>query len=366
MKKRIHYTRNIIINSEKRLIILTSDLTRENNIFLKEDIEQLLISRKSSLEALLKTIKNFQDDFFSKENKANKLKLTKELLTLLKNNLTVMKEEKMKQFDSLKNLNEKDKKRIQGNLFQDNENEMNYNFNDDLHSSYIKQKNELSLLNFQIQNEIEKIKIMIDIKNKIYLYVKHISFYLNLYREIYCNINKQDSETVSEILKSIRTSIKNEFISNVKEKMETDLEINAVKFKIQFIKDNLINYKLEGNKKYIKQEEITFSKNVLKRPSNNLAKKHLSIDDVMTDNFYRNKLIDLFLKNKDILNNDKNRINNYFNINVNINLGCNKNNCSSSSLENEDDQAKIELDENNSIDESSSQKEEGVKDDNRD
>ena len=111
MKKRIHYTRNIIINSEKRLIILNSDLTRENNIFLKEDIEQLLISRKSSLEALLKTIKNFQDDFFSKENKANKLKLTKELVTLLKNNLTVMKEEKMKQFVSLKNLNEKEKKK---------------------------------------------------------------------------------------------------------------------------------------------------------------------------------------------------------------------------------------------------------------
>ena len=235
---------------------------------------------------------------------------------------------------------------------------------------------------------------MTDIKNKIYLYVKHISFYLNLYREIYCNINKQDSETVSEILKSIRTSIKNEFISNVKEKMETDLEINAVKFKIQFIKDNLINDKLEGDKKYIKPEEIiyeetrekdhsiitgknkrnsyagihkiTFSKNILKRPSNNLTKKHLSIDDVMADNFYRNKLIDLFIKNKDNLNNDKNRINNYFNINVNINLGCNKNNCSTSSLENEDDQAKIELDENNSIDESSSQREEDVKDNNRD
>ena len=305
-----------------------------------------------------------------------------------------MKEEKMKQFDSLKNLNEKDKKRIQGNLFQDNENKMNYSSNDDLHSSYIKQKNELSLLNFQIQNEIEKTKIMTDIKNKIYLYVKHISFYLNLYREIYCNINKQDSETVSEILKSIRTSIKDEFISNVKEKMETDLEINAVKFKIQFIKDNLINDKLEGDKKYIKPEEIiyeetrendhsvitgknkrnsyagihkiTFSKNIVKRPSNNLAKKHLSIDDVMADNFYRNKLIDLFIKNKDNLNNDKNRINNYFNINVNINLGCNKNNCSTSSLENEDDQAKIELDEKNSIDESSSQREEDVKDNNRD
>ena len=199
-------------------------------------------------------------------------------------------------------------------------------YNNDLYSSYIKQKSELNLLNFQIENEIEKTNVMIDIKNKFYLYVKYISFYLNLNREIYCNNNKEDLETISEFLKYIKTSIKNEFISKVNEKMETDLEINALKFKIKYLADNMINNKLKGHKKYIKSEEIiyeetkenehslitdkgkrntyegtnkfTFSKNILKQTSNNLAKKHLSIDDVMTNNFYRNKLIDFFLKIK--------------------------------------------------------------------
>ena len=392
MKKRIfHYTHNGIISSENRNIILTSNLTKENKDFVKEEIEKILINRKSSLEALLRIIKSFQVDYFSKEKKTNKLKLIKKLLTLLQNNLTIMKNKKTKQFDSLKTTNEKDKKIIQRNLFQENENKMN--FNNDLYSSYIKQKSELNLLNFQIENEIEKTNVMIDIKNKFYLYVKYISFYLNLNREIYCNNNKEDLETISEFLKYIKTSIKNEFISKVNEKMETDLEINALKFKIKYLTDNIINNKLEGYKKYIQTEQIiyeetkenehslitdknkrnsyeginkiTFNKNILKQTSNNLAKKHLSIDDVMTNNFYRNKLIDLFLKNKEILNNNKNKINNYFNINVNINLGGNKNSCSTSSLENVEDQAKIELGENNLIVELSDKMEEDVKDSNR-
>ena len=325
MKKRIfHYTRNEIITSENRNIILTSNLTKENKDFVKEEIEKILINRKSSLEALLKIIKSFQVDYFSKDKKTNNIKLIKKLLTLLQNNLTIMKNKKMKQFDSLITSNEKDKNIMQRKLFQENENKMIYN--NDLYSSYIKQKSELNLLNFQIENEIEKTNVMIDIKNKFYLYVKYISFYLNLNREIYCNNNKEDLETISEFLKYIKTSIKNEFISKVNEKMETDLEINALKFKIKYLADNMINNKLKGHKKYIKSEEIiyeetkenehslitdkgkrntyegtnkfTFSKNILKQTSNNLAKKHLSIDDVMTNNFYRNKLIDFFLKIK--------------------------------------------------------------------
>ena len=105
---------------------------------------------------------------------------------------------------------------------------------------------------------------------------------------------------------------------------------------------------------------------MLKRPSNNLAKRHLSIDAVMEDNFYRNKLFNLFLKHNEILNNNQNQINNFVNINVNINLGNNRHNCSTSSIEDEDeygskdDQVKIELDENNSIKESSGQTEEDL------
>ena len=392
MKKQIYISNNEKMSTEYRNIIENTNITKENNIFKKEEIEQILTNHKSSLTKLFSTLKNFQNDYFSRETNTNKINLLKKSLTKLHSNLTSMKKEKMKQLHILETTNENEKSNIQKSLFPDNEN--NTNDTDDLYTSFIRQKNDLKALNFKIQNEIEKTRIIIEIKNKIYSYIKHIPFYLNLNRDIYCKINKEDTEKVSEILKNIRNSVKNTFISTVKEKMETDLEINSVKFKIKFIKDNITNNKLDGNKRYIEPEEIiyeetkennqsitneknkrsscasinkiTFSKNVLKRPSNNLAKRHLSIDAVMEDNFYRNKLFNLFLKNNEIMGNNKNQINNFVNINVNINLGYNKHNCSTSSLENEDDneskddQAKIELDESNSINESSNQTEEDI------
>ena len=392
MKKQIYISNNEKMSTEYRNIIENTNITKENNIFKKEEIEQILTNHKSSLTKLFSTLKNFQNDYFSRETNTNKINLLKKSLTKLHSNLTSIKKEKMKQLHILETTNENEKSTIQKSLYPDNEN--NTNDTDDLYTSFIRQKNDLKALNFKIQNEIEKTRIIIEIKNKIYSYIKHIPFYLNLNRDIYCKINKEDTEKVSEILKNIRNSVKNTFISTVKEKMETDLEINSVKFKIKFIKDNITNNKLDGNKRYIEPEEIiyeetkennqsvtneknkrsscasinkiTFSKNVLKRPSNNLAKRHLSIDAVMEDNFYRNKLFNLFLKNNEIMGNNKNQINNFVNINVNINLGYNKHNCSTSSLENEDDneskddQAKIELDESNSINESSNQTEEDI------
>jgi hypothetical protein len=396
MKKQIYISNNEKMSTEYRNIIENTNITKENNIFKKEEIEQILTNHKSSLTKLFSTLKNFQNDYFSKETNTNKINLLKKSLTKLHSNLTSIKKEKMKQLHILETTNENEKSTIQKSLFPDNEN--NTNDTDDLYTSFIRQKNDLKALNFKIQNEIEKTRIIIEIKNKIYSYIKHIPFYLNLNRDIYCKINKEDTEKVSEILKNIRNSVKNTFISTVKEKMETDLEINSVKFKIKLIKDNITNNKLDGNKRYIEPEEIiyeetkennqsitneknkrsscasinkiTFSKNVLKRPSNNLAKRHLSIDAVMEDNFYRNKLFNLFLKNNEIMGNNKNQINNFVNINVNINLGYNKHNCSTSSLENEDDndskddQAKIELDESNSINESSNQTGEKINDNN--
>lgn len=395
MKKQIYISNNEKMSTEYRNIIENTNITKENNIFKKEEIEQILTNHKSSLTKLFSTLKNFQNDYFSKETNTNKINLKKSL-TKLQSNLISMKKEKKKQLHILETTNENEKSTIQKSVFPDNEN--NTNDTDDLYTSFIRQKNDLKALNFKIQNEIEKTRIIIEIKNKIYSYIKHIPFYLNLNRDIYCKINKEDTEKVSEILKNIRNSVKNTFISTVKEKMETDLEINSVKFKIKFIKDNITNNKLDGNKRYIEPEEIiyeetkennqsitneknkrsscasinkiTFSKNVLKRPSNNLAKRHLSIDAVMEDNFYRNKLFNLFLKNNEIMGNNKNQINNFVNINVNINLGYNKHNCSTSSLENEDDndskddQAKIELDESNSINESSNQTGEEINDNN--
>ena len=81
------------------------------------------------------------------------------------------------------------------------------------------------------------------------------------------------------------------------------------------------------------------------------------------------EIFDLCLKNNEIVNN--NQINNFYNINVNINLGCNKHNLSSSSssesednYESKDEQAKIEFDGIDSINESDNKTEEDIKDNN--
>ena len=376
--------------SENRNIFTSTHLTIEKDFIKEEGLEQILENYKSSLLALFRPIKTFQNDYFSRENKSNKIKILKKSLNTLKESLAKMNREKTRQYNALKVAKEDSIMRKQEILFPENDND-NKNYEYDLCSSYIKKKIELNYINFQLENEIQKTDILIGIKNKTYLYLKHITFYLNLNREIFCKINQEDTETVSEILKNIRTLVKNEFISVVKEKMETDLEIDSVTSKIKTMNDNIIKYK-KGDNKYVNEDEIIyedtkennktliannqnkrntcaninkigFNKNLLKRPSNNLAKKHLSIDEALEDNFYRNKILELFLKNNDFMNNNINQINNFLNINVNINLGNNKYNCSSSSSENEEG-CKNNQNVNISSDISSNKSEEEIKENN--
>ena len=389
MKKRNQIGIEEKMASENRNIFTSAHLTIEKDFIKEEGLEQILENYKSSLLALFKPIKTFQNDYFSRENKSNKIKILKKSLNTLKESLAKMNREKTRQYNALKVAKEDSIMRKQEILFPENDND-NKNYEYDLCSSYIKKKIELNYINFQLENEIQKTDILIGIKNKTYLYLKHITFYLNLNREIFCKIDQEDTEIVSEILKNIRTLVKNEFISVVKEKMETDLEIDSVTSKIKTMNDNIIKYK-KGDNKYVNEDEIIyedtkehnktliannqnkrnscaninkigFNKNLLKRPSNNLAKKHLSIDEALEDNFYRNKILELFLKNNDFMNNNINQINNFLNINVNINLGNNKYTCSSSS-ENEEG-CKNNQNVNNSSDTSSNKSEEEIKENN--
>ena len=387
MKKRNKFVVEEKLNSENRNIFTIANSTIENTFIKEKDLEQMLENHKSSLLSLFKSIKIFQNDYFSRENNSNKIKFLKKSLNILKENLSRIEKEKMKQFNALKVAKEDSIMRKQEILFPENEDNNIVNYEYDLSSSYIKKKIELNCINFQLQNEIEKTDILIGIKNKTYLYLKLITFYLNLNREIFCKNNQEDTETVSEILKKIQTLVKNQFISIVKEKMETDLEIDSVTSKIKVINDNKRKYK-NGNNKYVKQDEIIYedpkehnrtlvnnqnkrntysghnkissNKNLFKTPSNNLTKKHLSIDEALENNLHRNKILELFLKNNDIMNNKINQINNFLNINVNINFGNNKYNCSSSSSENDED-SKYNQNVNNNSDISSNHSEEEIK-----
>ena len=375
-------------------IILKENLDKINYMPKKKETENILFNHKCSLEVLLDMIKNFQKDYISKVNEANKNKIniSKKMITLFRENLSLMETEKIKKFNYIKEKNENNKKQIQKILFlSETKNiEMNNNvqFKDDLNSfSYIQKKNELNLINFQIENEINKTDFVIEQKNQIYLCAQTIPIYLDKNREIFCNINYENIEKISNILNSITKNVREKFISTVKEKTKTDLEINAIKFELESIKDNLSFDELKGEKNYIDSDDIIYEEskennktiitnkskrnsrvslnktNINQKPSKipslkNNVEKRFSIDSLMKDINYPNNILSLFHKN----NENKNQINNYLNMNINVNVninnhGIHKFNYSTSSLSEEndnkskdyEDQFEINLDENNKI-----------------
>ena len=370
----MHLSYNERFSSKNINIFLNDNLIKEDDALNNKEKEQILFTRKSSLEVLFNLIKSFQNDYFSKRKEINKIKYSKKMITSLMNDLFLMKTEKEKQFDYLKIKKENNKKRIQDILFSENQTKKvnNIEINDILHFSYVNKKKELKLINFQIENEIQKTKFIIEQKNEMYLYLKAIPFILDTNQEKFCNINYENLENISGILKDYRTSIKNKFISIVKDKIQIESEINALKEKI---KNTNLN---SNNKKYVETEEIIYeetkennktlitnqskrnsyaslnklnnNKKVLNNSSKNVIKKHLSIDALMKDSIYRN-IFPLY---------QKNQINNFLNMNINVNINVsngvfykNKNNLSSSLDEGNDynsedfeEQYEIDLDDN--------------------
>ena len=396
MRKKISIFRsyNNRMSLKNKDIILKENLDKINYMPKKKETENILFNHKCSLEVLLDMIKNFQKDYISKVNEANKNKIniSKKMITLFRENLALMETEKIKKFNYIKEKNENNKKQIQKILFvSETKNiEMNNNvqFKDDSNSfSYIQKKNELNLINFQIENEINKTDFVIEQKNQIYLCAQTIPIYLDKNREIFCNINYENIEKISNILNSITKNVREKFISTVKEKTKTDLEINAIKFELESIKDNLSFDELKGEKNYIDSDDIIYEEskennktiitnkskrnsrvslnktNINQKPSKipslkNNVEKRFSIDSLMKDINYPNNILSLFHKN----NENKNQINNYLNMNINVNVninnhGIHKFNYSTSSLSEEndnkskdyEDQFEINLDENNKI-----------------
>ena len=396
MRKKISIFRsyNNRMSLKNKDIILKENLDKINYMPKKKEAENILFNHKCSLEVLLDMIKNFQNDYILKVNEANKNKIniSKKMITLFRENLSLMETEKIKKFNYIKEKNENNKKQIQKILFlSETKNiEMNNNvqFKDDSNSfSYIQKKNELNLINFQIENEINKTDFVIEQKNQIYLCAQTIPIYLDKNREIFCNINYENIEKISNILNSITKNVREKFISTVKEKTKTDLEINAIKFELESIKDNLSFDELKGEKNYIDSDDIIYEEskennktiitnkskrnsrvslnktNIHQKPSKipslkNNVEKRFSIDSLMKDINYPNNILSLFHKN----NENKNQINNYLNMNINVNVNINNNgihkfNYSTSSLSEKndnkskdyEDQFEINLDENNKI-----------------
>ena len=317
--------------------------------------KQILFNHKSSLETLLNIIKNSQLEYLSKDKNKN----TKQMLKILKENLNLMLKEKNKKINYIKNKNEIIKNKLQNVLFPDSNDSTHIGYNNKIINNNISYNsfseiNQLQLLNFQIQNEIDKTKFLIEQKLQYHSLVKSIPFFFHLYY----NNNLQTNKKVTKYLKEIIREVRNEFIKVVKEKMNKEFEINGLIFNINYLKDNIDSYKINSYKKYINSEDIIQeesreytksmittqskrnsisninNKNLMKNKSNiningsntnynNNNKKKRIIKDKLQNNsiFYTHKI------NKDILtDNNKTSIKNYLNMNINVNINLNNNN----------------------------------------
>ena len=148
-------------NDNYRCETAPSTYSSESHVFTKK--EEFLYSHKSSLEILLSAIKKAQISYLSNISNKNEIKINikhlKELLTELKENLNSMHKEQNSKVNYFQTQLSKQKSSIQKELFFENKNNKS-NKNKIKFSPFQNLKTEieqLKILNFQAQNEIESI-----------------------------------------------------------------------------------------------------------------------------------------------------------------------------------------------------------------
>ena len=352
MKGQINFnlSQRLTLKRRKPLFKITPN---KDTIYNKE---QILINHKTSLESTLYLIKIFQLDFLSKQIKNDTIKMLKSL----RNNLSSMLEEKNKTYKYIKNKNDILKKKYKNVLFSPtniDKNKYDINIEDEKIYYMIFEKKQLNLLNFQIENEIKKTESLIEQKDQINSYIRSIPFFFEANREIFCNNNYDTFIKITNLLNDKIRGVRNHFIDKVKEKMKVELEINGISLQINYIKDNIEDYKFTGCKKYIETEDIIqedskeYSKTIMTNQSkvntissnNNkiIIKKRNSINRRNSNHKFTNKKKERIIKNNiqkknilyankinsNILNDVNNKIvNNYLNMNINVNINVNNNN----------------------------------------
>ena len=356
---------------------------RKGSSFDKE--KQILFNHKSSLEALLYMIKNIQLEYLLKLN--IKKQRIKQILIILIDKLNLMLQEKNKIFNHVKMKNEKSKKKLQNILFPcskdlkkieyilQNSNYFNNNNIKTNSTNIIFEKNQLELLNFQINNEIEKTNFLIEQKIQMSSFLKSYPIFLEVIQKIYCNNKNENINKVSELLKEIVTNVRKDFINIVKEKMEKESEIKEISFQIENIKDIIEDYKLKGCKKYIETKDIipedlkeciettiitsqskrnSIISNNTKNNQNNQKQRKIKDKDILDKN--KNYLLDKNKITKDIFNDkNNNKVNNYLNMNINVHININNNNyihkfyLDKNTTKEEKEQYEMELNEKNKI-----------------
>ena len=282
-----------------------------NNLYIKENI---LFNDKSSKKLLLSQIKDTLSFLLSKQNnvlsasKNKKGEYFKNILNELKQKLTQMMQKKEMVANYLVNKNKIKKKFLQ----KKGKKEMNNIPKNEI--------NALKILNFTIENEIEKINSLINFKNNLTKYLKKLNIDDDNYEDYHFNQN-ENSKEINDI-----------FISDLKDAKE---KLNTIEMKGIILNSIIKDYNKEVNqlKQIIKVrniispndiifEETSENKMVITNDNDNDSNDDNNISTINNYNYDNSFLV----KNEfDYLNNNINiNINSYqkndMNYGMNINL----------------------------------------------
>lgn len=251
----------------------------------KESDDQPFLQR-NSLETLLDLIKNTQLEYLSflndkdknlddKIEKKKSVKLTKDLLVSLKNDLNTIQKEKLKILDIAKSQKIKNEK-----SFLENQN--NINIKNDI--------GQLRDMNFIYENEIEKIESLIESKNNYMYLIKSYDCFLELYEEHNCLPIKSQEEIENLFIKE-SIEAKNTLTGTQKELLKTEKKIDKLKKKINSLKIMLdknkkIDYNNNDTIKEDPKEYISSINNEINTQTKSQHKKKVNFTiDIKDNNF---------------------------------------------------------------------------------
>ena len=314
-KKEIKFCKKLQLSNDNEFLSVDSRI--------KNKKKDSLFSQKASLQKLLKQIKICLLDYMSNKSTKNKNKETKEILSLFKDNLNKMLQDKNKIYNNYKKekQNKIKKKPMTDRKYlkteQDKYDNLNHNkvMNDEklLHTEI----SQLKLLNFLIENEIKSTDFLIGQNNQVNLFIKTNPIYIFENNEVYCKNNNENISIVSDLLSEDRNKKIKKFINTVNKKSEQENETKSLSKKVEDLKGRI---KKNGQNKYINSDEVIFelSKEYTKNsniPYNiNLAKFNLNNNNYNNNNInYKNNFFEekknsvdkniFFIKQKNVYSN---------------------------------------------------------------
>lgn len=282
---------NSLINP--RLISLRS------NTYALKNKEEKLFGNKSFLEIILGLIKSTQNDVLSNKvfNKITGefgIDKIKEILKELKQDLTSINEEERKRLNLNENVLNEKKRKMKEIIFNQNnsksflpdscnETETNaqkeefVNENGDMDQR--KELAQLKMLNFKMENEINKVdnlyKLLLIEKNYVKRYI-----IINRFRKfdtIY--IKQNDNKIVNQILHNKLITRRKLFIKKANMKNNQDLCINSIKDRINKFKKDLQDLYLYYNERIISEEEKSYIETIVEKMNNNCIDNDDEIDE---------------------------------------------------------------------------------------